>query len=75
MLSRRGLLFSLHATAQAVNWIGWVPLRLYDSSDVESLTSDERGEAEGEHLLEFRDPTNDEIVSPLSVSRRSFGVE
>lgn len=55
-------------TAQVVNWIGWVPLRLYDSSDVESLDSDERGEIEGEFLLEFRDPTNDDVVSPDSVS-------
>ncbi|CAM9143892.1 unnamed protein product [Scytosiphon promiscuus] len=50
------------ASTQALNIVGWAPLRSVDESDVGSCDSDENGELDGEELIELLDPATGVVI-------------
>lgn len=48
--------------------LGWVPLKTVYESDYGSLDSEEKGELDGDEVIEILDPTTGEVIEPDSVS-------
>lgn len=53
---------------QSLNMLGWVPLKTVYESDYGSLDSEEKGELDGDEVIEILDPTTGEVIEPDSVS-------